>query len=227
MICRPGDTNGESLAPPDRSAEEMRSRAHAYVETVKPPANKPAKPAQMRMVLNRYLDGRTIPEISDETGISQDTASNYLNEIEHRARLRLVRRRPIGARTAGGEIRAERKRGRRRASTMDFHSLRVTWVSLALPTVKNPDPVFREHALLRIRCEARDVAHAFRPRHAANLLLRLRAFPGVNAKCEILCYFIINEQRSPSSLARDAYYFPLTIAKAIPRCGIPAPWCRM
>jgi integrase len=39
---------------------------------------------------------------------------------------------PIAPATIGGEIHAKRKGGLRRASVRDFHSFRVTWVTLAL-----------------------------------------------------------------------------------------------
>jgi len=84
-----------------------------------------------------------------------------------------------------------------------------------MPVVGDPDPLFREHGLLRESYEARGVVQAFRPEPVSNLVLRLRAFLGVNARCEIIAYLLLKEQGSPSSLARDAYYFPLTISKAM------------
>lgn len=42
-----------------------------------------------------------------------------------------------------------------------------------------------------------------------------RAFLGVNARCEIITSLLLNDQGSPSSLARDACYSPLTITKAM------------
>lgn len=84
-----------------------------------------------------------------------------------------------------------------------------------LPIVRDHDPVFEEHGLLRDSYEARGVVQSFRPEQAANLVLRLRAFLGVNARCEILAYLLLHDQGSPSSLARDVYYFPLTISKAM------------
>jgi hypothetical protein len=84
-----------------------------------------------------------------------------------------------------------------------------------MPTVKELDPVFKEHGLLRDNYESRGVVQAFRPESASNLVLRLRAFMGVNARCEIITYLLLNEQGSPSSLARETYYFPLTISKAM------------
>lgn len=84
-----------------------------------------------------------------------------------------------------------------------------------MPVVQESDPIFREHGLLRARYEARNVAQRFRPEPVCNLMLRLRAFLGVNARCEIIAYLLLHEKGSPGSLARDAYYFPLTISKAM------------
>jgi hypothetical protein len=84
-----------------------------------------------------------------------------------------------------------------------------------MPVVQETDPIFREHGLLRTRYEARNVAQLFRPEPVSNLMLRLRAFLGVNARCEIIAYLLLHEKSSPGSLARDAYYFPLTISKAM------------
>jgi hypothetical protein len=84
-----------------------------------------------------------------------------------------------------------------------------------LPIVRKHDPIFEERGLLRDRYEARGVVQAFRPEPVANLVMRLRAFLGVNARCEIVTYLLLNDQGSPSSLARDAYYYPLTISKAM------------
>jgi len=84
-----------------------------------------------------------------------------------------------------------------------------------MPSVKDRDPVFAEHGLLRDRFEPRGVAATFRPDLAANLILRLRALVGVNARCEILAYLVLNRGGSPRSLAREAYYFPATVSKAM------------
>ncbi|MDD2601074.1 MAG: hypothetical protein PHO37_17930 [Kiritimatiellae bacterium] len=84
-----------------------------------------------------------------------------------------------------------------------------------MPIVRQPDKLFAGHGLKRDPYEARGVAQVFRAELVPNLILRLRAFFGVNARCEIIAYLLLNEQGSPSSLARDAYYFPLTISKAL------------
>jgi hypothetical protein len=84
-----------------------------------------------------------------------------------------------------------------------------------LPVVREPDPLFAEHGLLRDRYEERGVAEVFRAEPPSNLLLRLRALLGVNARCEIFEYLLLNGHGSPRSMARDCYYFPATISKAL------------
>lgn len=84
-----------------------------------------------------------------------------------------------------------------------------------MPTVKEHDPLFSAHGLLRDVYKSRGISQAFRPEPTSNLILRLRALLGVNARAEIIAYLLLNEQGSPGSLARDAYYFPLTISKAM------------
>lgn len=85
----------------------------------------------------------------------------------------------------------------------------------ALPVVREHDPDFAEYGLSRDRFEERGVAEAFRPERAANLILRLRAFFGVNARCEILAYLLINQTGSPRAMASDCYFFPATISKTM------------
>ncbi len=84
-----------------------------------------------------------------------------------------------------------------------------------MPIVNDHDPLFKTHGLRRDVYKARGVSQVFRPEPAANLLLRLRALLGVNARAEIMAYLLLNEHGSPGSLARDACYFPLTISKAM------------
>lgn len=84
-----------------------------------------------------------------------------------------------------------------------------------MPIVRSPDPAFKTYGLLRDRYTVRAIAQRFRPDHAENLTLRLRALLGVNARTEIFCYLLTHPQASPGILAREAYYFPLTISKAM------------
>lgn len=84
-----------------------------------------------------------------------------------------------------------------------------------MPLVGKPDAVFAKYGFLRDRYEPRKVAGAFRPEPVANLLLRLRALLGVNARAEILAFMSINGRGSPRSIARQTYYTPAAITKAL------------
>lgn len=84
-----------------------------------------------------------------------------------------------------------------------------------LPVLREKDPLFAAAGLLRDRIEPRDVAQPFRPEPSANLILRLRALLGVNARCEILAFLLLNSRGSPRAIARDCYYFPATVSKAL------------
>ena len=122
----------QSAALPSVPQEELIRRVATYLHAMEPPINRPTKPERMRQVFDLYLKGKTIPQLSETLGISRGTASNYLNELEDEVQASIIHRRPMGVRNAEGLMRVRRKNGTRRASTMDFHSFRVTWVTLAL-----------------------------------------------------------------------------------------------
>jgi len=84
-----------------------------------------------------------------------------------------------------------------------------------LPVVREHDPLFAEYGFIRDRFEERGVAEAFRPELPGNLLLRLRALLGVNARCEVFGYLLVNGVGSPRAIASDCYYYPATISKAM------------
>jgi DNA-binding transcriptional ArsR family regulator len=84
-----------------------------------------------------------------------------------------------------------------------------------LPVVRGKDPTFAGHGLLRDRFAPRGVAQAVRTEPAASLILRLRALLGVNARCEILAFLLLNGRGSPRAVARDCCYFPATVSKAL------------
>jgi integrase len=70
--------------------------------------------------------------------VSKGSVSGYLNEIESAVECKIVRGRPEGGSVTAalkGDsslLRVKREDGERRASVRDFHSFRVTWVTLAL-----------------------------------------------------------------------------------------------
>jgi hypothetical protein len=84
-----------------------------------------------------------------------------------------------------------------------------------LPVVQKPEPIFAKYGFLRDRVEERGVAEPFRPEPLENLLLRLRALLGVNARCEIFQFLLLNDRGSPRAMAKDCYYYPATISKAL------------
>lgn len=84
-----------------------------------------------------------------------------------------------------------------------------------LPVIREYDPRFEAFGLLRDPYEPRGVAQPFKPEIPQNLILRLRALMGVNARCELLAFMVLNDKGSPRSVAKDCYYFPATVAKAL------------
>lgn len=105
--------------------------------------------------------------------------------------------------------------GARPGSDVESESLFYRSSGAALPVVREPDPVFAEYGLARDRFEERGIAEPFRPERTANLILRLRALLGVNARCEILGYLLLNHAGSPRAMAFDCYFFPATVSKAM------------
>lgn len=84
-----------------------------------------------------------------------------------------------------------------------------------LPVSRGHDPIFEASGFLRDVYVPRDVALPFKPDIPQNLLLRLRALLGINARCELLAFMVLNEKGSPRAVARDCYYFPATVSKAL------------
>lgn len=87
-----------------------------------------------------------------------------------------------------------------------------------LPLVKNEDPVFLAYGFSRERFKEnpeRRVAQRFRPEPDCNLLLKLRALLGVNARCELLAYLLIQDQGSPRAMARSCGYSPPAVTKTL------------
>ena len=85
----------------------------------------------------------------------------------------------------------------------------------ALPVINKPDSLFEKYGFIRDSFLKRGISQTFSPVKSSNLLLRLRAFLGVNARCEIILYLLLNHRGSPRSMARDCYYFPATISRAL------------
>ena len=108
------------------SSEESLKRGEAYIATL-PEGVKRERRAQ---VFKLYMEGKNIKTVK----VSKGSASGYLNEIQSAIGCRIIR-----GISHTGKPKAElmglqvaRQQGLRRASVRDFHSFRVTWVTLAL-----------------------------------------------------------------------------------------------
>jgi integrase len=130
-----GGPDGRPLsAIPEVSTAEARALGQAYINEL-PDSEKKTR---MGMVFNHYMDGKKLCEAADAAGVSKGSVSGYLNAIEMGAKCRIVRGRTEGVsitarlKNDDGLLQAARAEGGRNASVRDFHSLRVTWVTLAL-----------------------------------------------------------------------------------------------
>jgi integrase len=111
---------------PAVSPDETRSRGLAYIDSL----GDTPKAARMRAVFTAYIDGQGINEVMASTGASGGSVSGHLNEIAGAIGCPVVRGRTVGPKT--DTLQVEREKGQRRASVRDFHSFRVTWITLAL-----------------------------------------------------------------------------------------------
>lgn len=113
---------------PEGEPDEVRRRAYEYIDSL---GNTPRAP-RMRRTFDLYLGRKNADQVAAETGQTKPAVSHHLNEIEAGIRLAFIR----------GKVRLEKKdavqkgraegKGERRASVRDFHSFRVTWITLAL-----------------------------------------------------------------------------------------------
>ncbi len=125
----------ETKALPEISTDEARKRGEDFISKL--PEGE--KRARMATVFKLYMDGNNIAAVMAGANVSKGSVSGYLNEIEAAIGCRIVRGTSHtnkgdslkdGMKDAG--LLLERKHGLRRASVRDFHSFRVTWVTLAL-----------------------------------------------------------------------------------------------
>jgi hypothetical protein len=98
-------------------------------------------PAHLQSVLasfNDYSGGKKTSEVKAAAGVSKGSVSGYLNEIERAVKCQIVRGRPEGGsvtaalKTDSSLLRTKRSDSERAVSVRDFHSLRVSWVTIAL-----------------------------------------------------------------------------------------------
>ena len=82
---------------------------------------------------------------------------------------------------------------------------------LPCPPDKDANPEFLSHGLKRGQINLRGYSQTFDLHSPACLLLRLRAFLGINARAEILCLLASLKEIYPSEAARTTAYYQKTI----------------
>ena len=85
----------------------------------------------------------------------------------------------------------------------------------AFPEPTNPEKTFSKHGLFRNPIESRGLSKPFPPEGMPSLLLRLRAFMGVNIRCEILCLLGSVDEIHPSEVAKLIGHAPRTTQNAL------------
>ena len=93
-----------------------------------------------------------------------------------------------------------------------------------LPVVREHDPTFAEYGFIRDRFEERGVAETFRPELPGNLLLKLRALFGVNARCEVFAYLLSIESGRRVRSRRSATTIQPPSARPWARWADPVFW---
>jgi hypothetical protein len=81
---------------------------------------------------------------------------------------------------------------------------------LPCPQEKDANPEFMDHGLRRGKINLRGYSQSFEMNSPACLLLRLRAFLGINARAEILCLLASVKEIHPSEAARRIAYYQKT-----------------
>ena len=112
--------------PSSMKPKEIRSKVDAYLATL----GNFTRAAKIRAVFDAYANGATLDQVQELTGASRGTISNYLNQLERQTGASIVRGKQRAVKT--DDLQKERENGQRRASLHDFHSFRVTWITLAL-----------------------------------------------------------------------------------------------
>ncbi len=120
----------EAIAP-----DEIQRRALAYIDKLSKQASKARKAKQMRAVFEAYMDGAIVKETAARCGVSTGTAYYCLKSLQKATNLPILRRQygqTSRPENYDRDTLEEREHGVRRGSVRDFHSFRVTWVTLAL-----------------------------------------------------------------------------------------------
>lgn len=129
VLARAFEPKGEGTEAGSRgqfTPDEVRGKALDHIDRQR----ETSKARKMRAVLVAYLGGQNLDQVMASTGCSRGAVSGYLNELERETGCQIVRGKRRVLNVDG--LRIDRENGKRRASVHDFHSFRVTWITLAL-----------------------------------------------------------------------------------------------
>lgn len=84
-----------------------------------------------------------------------------------------------------------------------------------MPAPNKPDPIFRERGFLRNEIRLRNRGNSFSPEHPANLLLKLRAFFGVNSRADLAAYLLTHEEANAYEMARACWFSQRAVHDAL------------
>lgn len=131
-------------------------------------------------VVSAYVDGQSMTASAQSAGVSQGTASLYLNDLESATGKAIIRGKARVvqsiAKTGRGDIRKERKNGKLAASVRDFHSFRTTWVTLAL---MNGMPIETVRKVTGHQTASIVTKHYFKPHRAELKKVMQKTMPGL------------------------------------------------
>lgn len=116
----------------DVAKPELKKRVSAMLKGLTRKDGSVEKRQRMAEAFRRYVDGETLPAAASSMGVSKSTISLYLHDIEDRTGLRVISKPKKHPQEQRGEISERPADGARRVSIRDFHSFRVTWITLAL-----------------------------------------------------------------------------------------------
>jgi len=85
----------------------------------------------------------------------------------------------------------------------------------SLPITGEPDPRFLQHGLIRSVWNWRKHSQSFNPNTSGAFILKLRAFMGVTARCEIIASLIEGTEKHPSQIAREIAFASKTTQETL------------
>lgn len=147
-------------------AAQIQARAREQIGSTQGATTTAKKKQNMLKALALYIDGDNLDAVAGKLGLSRGCVSNYLNQLEELCGAEIIRRRDGLLCQATDEMvpkQVVRRKGRRRASLRDFHSFRVSWITLAL-SAGVPMELVRK--VTGHRCAEVVLKHYFKPDRA-------------------------------------------------------------